>query len=137
MKSLLIVAISSFLIGFVLAESFYDNPPEYHQTNKTKLAIENQGTMPYDDPFAPFKTSNLKYPTTKITWKSVKNVHAECDKIRAETGSPKYTGGELACATWSNGECTIVTDRYTNMGTVGHEIRHCFFGNWHKKFDNF
>ena len=40
----------------------------------------------------------------------------------------------VACAVFVEGDktCTIITGEFTSLATVGHEVRHCFEGLWHK-----
>ena len=38
----------------------------------------------------------------------------------------------LACSEYNNRMCIIYTGRVTDMAQVGHEIRHCFEGQWHR-----
>lgn len=61
-----------------------------------------------------------KYPTMKVEWKAVDDVPAEC-------GNPLSKG----CAFIENNKCLVITGRDTNLAILGHEIRHCFEGQWH------
>jgi hypothetical protein len=67
-------------------------------------------------------------PEKTIRWVVVENVSAVCqNKIPALSGQRI-----LACSEYNNRSCTIYTGRVTDMAIVGHEIRHCFEGAWHK-----
>ena len=67
-------------------------------------------------------------PEKSIRWVVVENVSAVCqNKIPALSGQRI-----LACSEYNNRACTIYTGRTTDMAIVGHEIRHCFEGAWHK-----
>ena len=51
------------------------------------------------------------------------------------TGIPiTPTSRPMACAFWNvrRKECTIVTGKETNNVALGHELRHCFEGHFHK-----
>jgi hypothetical protein len=67
-------------------------------------------------------------PEKSIRWVVVENVSAVCqNKIPALSGQRI-----LACSEYNNRACTIYTGRTTDMAIVGHEIRHCFEGAWHR-----
>jgi hypothetical protein len=38
----------------------------------------------------------------------------------------------LGCATYDQVSCTVYTGTDTNHQLLGHEVRHCFHGNFHK-----
>lgn len=135
MKYLITVAIASFFMGFFIALAMYDNPPVYNQSKTTRIAMYKERVLPYDDPFLPFKATNKKYPDVRVVWQTAKDVHRECNKSRVALGLHTFNNDELACSIFSGDECTIITSRYPTMHSVGHEIRHCFFGNWHEKLD--
>jgi hypothetical protein len=67
-------------------------------------------------------------PEKIIRWVVVENVSAVCqNKIPALAGQRI-----LACSEYNNRACTIYTGLITDMAIVGHEIRHCFEGQWHR-----
>jgi hypothetical protein len=67
-------------------------------------------------------------PEKIIRWVVVENVSAVCqNKIPALSGQRI-----LACSEYNNRTCTIYTGLVTDMAIVGHEIRHCFEGQWHR-----
>ena len=84
-----------------------------------------------------FSTSGNLTNSTTINWVTVDNVQARCE---AESRKRKFGGfgyAVEACSFWAKGPsneniCTIVTGKYTNMHTLGHETRHCFQGSFHK-----
>ena len=86
--------------------------------------------------------SNLVTSST-ISWILADNVFEACDsesKIRGNGGFPKLDKGTKmdGCSFWSNPSvnktnvCTIITAKNTDQDTVGHEVRHCFQGNFHR-----
>lgn len=86
----------------------------------------------YDDnPKKPFDASNHNYETMLITWKAVKDVNKECNKMRVKRGETPFGFSVDACSSWSGRMCTIITKAKPTMWSVGHEIRHCYEGNWH------
>jgi hypothetical protein len=67
-------------------------------------------------------------PEKTIRWVVVENVSAVCQgKMPALAGQRI-----LACSEYNNHSCTIYTGLITDMAIVGHEIRHCFEGQWHR-----
>ena len=63
-----------------------------------------------------------------IRWVVVENVSEFCQAKSPWLGNQRV----LACSEYNNRTCTIYTGRVTDMAIVGHEIRHCFEGAWHK-----
>jgi len=67
-------------------------------------------------------------PEKIIRWVVVENVSAVC-----QNKMPALAGQRiLACSEYNNHSCTIYTGLITDMAIVGHEIRHCFEGQWHR-----
>jgi hypothetical protein len=67
-------------------------------------------------------------PEKTIRWVVVENVSAVC-----QNKMPALAGQRiLACSEYNNQTCTIYTGLITDMAIVGHEIRHCFEGQWHR-----
>ena len=90
-----------------------------------------------------FSTDSNFVTTSTIKWVAVDNVFEACDlesKNRGNGGFARLGRGQKmeGCSFWSNmtpnntNMCTIITARNTDHDTVGHEIRHCFQGNFHK-----
>ena len=77
-------------------------------------------------------TDPIFYSKTKtIQWRKVDNVDEYCRTILPELKAGKtYTG----CSQWSKvtEKCTIVTGLTDNFEIVGHELKHCFVGEFHK-----
>jgi hypothetical protein len=100
------------------------------------MMLVSTGAFATEDPEANFSVSNNFTNSTKINWVSVDNVQARCE---AESRKRKFGGfgyAVEACSFWDKGPnnenvCTIVTGKYTNMHTLGHETRHCFQGSFH------
>jgi hypothetical protein len=67
-------------------------------------------------------------PEKIIRWVVLENVSSFCQgKMPALAGQRI-----LACSEYNNRTCTIYTGLITDMAIVGHEIRHCFEGQWHR-----
>lgn len=84
-----------------------------------------------DDPFLLFDASAPKYNNVTIEWRAVDDVQKECEKESRNRGNNGFGFRLNACAFWQGNNCTIITKRRVNMHTLGHEVRHCFFENWH------
>jgi hypothetical protein len=67
---------------------------------------------------------------TVVTWLAVDDVEKECLKAGAKDPGPfQYI---LGCAIYNTKSCRIMTAKTTSMETLGHELRHCFEGKFHK-----
>ena len=89
-----------------------------------------------DNPTKPFSTSKNMTNQSIVIWRPVSNVQAECEKESRKRGFNGFGYGLQACSFWektAKGEdtCTIITVKNPNMHSLGHEMRHCFQGNWH------
>jgi len=86
-----------------------------------------------DDPNMLFSASNNQSAKMSINWIAVDDVNAVCNKERKTQGQSTFGYSIKACSFWNYDAktCTIITKKNTNMHTLGHEMRHCFQGNWH------
>ena len=90
-----------------------------------------------DSPYEKFSTNGNFTTKSKITWEVVDDVQAACNNLRIKNGHKPYTYKVLACSTWTKtffkqDECKIITSKTTSTWTIGHELRHCFQGEYHK-----
>jgi hypothetical protein len=85
-----------------------------------------------DDPYEQFDASRSLTNQTTINWVRVDNVTAACDAENKRLGYPGYGQRLLACSFRTNDTCKIITGKTTTMWSIGHEVRHCFQGSWHK-----
>jgi hypothetical protein len=97
------------------------------------LALIGGNAVASDDPTALFSAASNKTNQVVINWVSVDDVTAVCDRERRAKGQNGFGYTVKACSFWDDDykTCTIITKRNTNMHTLGHEMRHCFQGNWH------
>ena len=67
----------------------------------------------------------------QITWVPSDNPTAECKRLFPKPMT--YHPVIAACAGWDRtaNTCTVVTGTTTTHQILGHEIRHCFEGNFH------
>jgi hypothetical protein len=72
--------------------------------------------------------------TLNTKWVVVKNVQQVCQTITDGPPDILYSG----CATWDRERlhCTIFTGEKVTNELLGHELRHCFYGNFHHKVDS-
>lgn len=93
----------------------------------TSAAAEN-----WRDPNEPFSTKRNQFGTVVVVWRPVDNVQLECEKANARrTGAP--IGFEVeACSYNVNNVCYVITSRWPTQYLLGHEVRHCFQGAFHK-----
>jgi len=82
-------------------------------------------TIPEEGKF----TANPKPGEVRITWLAVADPTAKCKELFPQTmmRHPVIP----ACAGWAGDQCLIVTGTPTNHQVLGHEVRHCFEGNFH------
>jgi len=70
--------------------------------------------------------------TSTITWITVDDVPKACKKKSEELGlDPKGFKNPRACSFYTSSTCTIITKKNPIIGSLEHEVRHCFQGNWH------
>jgi len=69
-----------------------------------------------------------KHVQKYIQWIVVDDLEKAC------FGKPKNPNdGELrGCAIFTPKTCVIYTKRITSLANLGHEMRHCYEGAWHK-----
>jgi hypothetical protein len=86
-----------------------------------------------ENPKAPFPTTENEHETMLITWKPVDNVQKVCQDEYKRRGFGGFNYQVDACSFWNftTRTCTIYTKRNPTLHDVGHEIRHCYQGNFH------
>jgi hypothetical protein len=87
----------------------------------------------WDDPYKPFNARKNEHKTVSITWLVVDDIRQACHKEHNRRGfaAMKVYPDIDACSFWEDNKCTIITKKNPTMHDVGHEVRHCFQGNWH------
>ena len=88
-----------------------------------------------DNPYTMFSAKDNHQGKSTIEWKPVANLQAECEKESKKRGLGGFGYPVTACSFWDNGirgnRCLVLTAKNLNMHTLGHEMRHCFQGNYH------
>lgn len=107
MKKLLIAAIVTTFATNVVAESPYD-----------KFGSEK----------------NITKKTT-VEWYAVSNLQEVCESEGKQYNGHNYGYKVDGCSHWHRSvfgdSCVIYTHLKTDFWTLGHELRHCFQGNFH------
>jgi hypothetical protein len=118
MRNILICGVIGFLIGMALIP-----------TNKTKIKTK---TNPFtESPYDHFDYQDNITSFTYVHWIQVDNIQKACDDLK---GTP-YLTPVVACAVYRSyffiNVCSIYSAKRLNMWTLGHEMRHCFQGDFH------
>lgn len=95
------------------------------------LFVTSLAHADWRDPFEKFDTAKNFTNQSKITWVVADNPTAACAAERTRRGFPQYAGKVMACSFWEQTQCTIITSKLTDRDTIGHELQHCFQGNFH------
>jgi hypothetical protein len=87
-------------------------------------------------------TMNAKHFTleSKISWVFTENVNQLCESQAKKHGTKPFNVGNKkmdGCSFWYKDKegadmCVIITNVKTDYWTLGHEVRHCFHGGFHK-----
>lgn len=86
----------------------------------------------WDSPGDEFDASKTITDKSVVIWKRVDNVQAGCNAESERLGVAKISYRLKACSFYTKNTCTIITGRKTTQHSLGHELRHCFQGKWHK-----
>lgn len=83
-------------------------------------------------PIDMYDISNLRNTTSKVSIIRAKNVLQTCEQESIRRGYGGFKGLAMeACSFHDSKECTIVTGYKTNNDILGHELHHCFAGDFH------
>lgn len=89
-----------------------------------------------ENPHEEFNISRMYSNNVQVTIITSSNVVKTCDQESRKRGNGGFNGSVEACSFFdtgsSNNKCTIVLEKTTNYHTLGHEMRHCLQGNFHK-----
>lgn len=101
------------------------------------IALFASSALAYtEDPHQTFNLANNTTNQIAVTIVPAKNVQAACE---AESRRRGYGGFKIsieACSFWdsskTNNRCMIIVPVWANYHTIGHEMRHCMQGDYHK-----
>ena len=67
-------------------------------------------------------------------WEVRENVAAVCSGAAKLSNTQAWMTPPVACAMWNvaTKECVIITGKQVSHVELGHELRHCFEGNFHR-----
>ena len=84
--------------------------------------------------FTPKPTDKRIMKEVNLRWEVRDAVAQYCAKSIGMGREQAYITPPVACAVWhvQRQECVIVTGRETSHVALGHEVRHCFEGHFHK-----
>ncbi len=70
----------------------------------------------------------------KVRWEVRENVSEVCGRAAKISATQAWMTPPLACAMWNvaSKECVIITGKKVSHLELGHELRHCFEGNFHR-----
>jgi len=88
-----------------------------------------------DDPNEKFDGTQRFTDQSLIKWVVSDNVIKDCEKESRRRGFGGFGYKLQACSFWdqsSTSQCLIITSKKVNMHSLGHELRHCFQGNYHE-----
>jgi hypothetical protein len=86
---------------------------------------------------APFNARPSNYRImnqVRISWEVRNDVAHFCAHAKSMGRDQSYLTPPMACAVWDimKAECTVVTGPVTTHVALGHELRHCFEGHFHR-----
>jgi hypothetical protein len=84
--------------------------------------------------FTPKPVEKRIMKEVKLRWEIRDDVAQYCAKSIGMGREQAFITPPVACAVWhvQRQECVIVTGKETSHVALGHEVRHCFEGHFHK-----
>jgi signal recognition particle subunit SEC65 len=89
------------------------------------------GNDPYITATETYDARQVVTEKSIVTWLRVDDVPTACRKKSAELGVSNNFVNPRACSFWSKESCIIITSKQPKLGSLEHEVRHCFQGDWH------
>jgi hypothetical protein len=83
------------------------------------------------NPEAPFDATKNDTVTKQLSWHISKDIQKTCEQEHVKRGFAKPTWRLDACSFWKGNTCDIFTKPNPTMHDIGHELRHCYQGNYH------
>lgn len=101
------------------------------------LLLVTSASFASETPYDKFPASNNFTDRTIMVWDYADNVQAACESKSRELGNKGFGYAVDACSfRYKNKNnqhvCYVVTSKTVDMWTIGHEMRHCFQGEFHK-----
>jgi hypothetical protein len=83
----------------------------------------------------PQRSGEFAAPAKKvvsITWEARADAGQHCARLMGHFASPASATMFVGCANWDDaGNCRIITPLHLSHELLGHEVRHCFMGDFH------
>lgn len=102
----------------------------------TGCASMQDTTLPVSEleSFVPVPTHARLMNDVKVRWEIRENVVELCSRAAKISTTQAWMTPPLACAMWNvaSKECVIITGKRVTHVELGHELRHCFEGNFHR-----
>jgi hypothetical protein len=115
--------VSALLMGFVLV-------------GLTGCAVTQGPSLPMTEleSFTPVHQTARVMNEVKVRWEVRDNVAAVCSGAAKLSNTQAWMTPPVACAMWNvaSKECVIITGKQVSHVELGHELRHCFEGNFHR-----
>jgi len=73
-------------------------------------------------------TAQPVYPVKRVEWVVTERVDEVCQGMAPINSNKRY----IACAKFNNTSCVVYTKPNLTLAQLGHEMRHCFEGHWHR-----
>ena len=86
------------------------------------------------EPFKPLPAEKRLMNDVRIRWEVREDVAQVCAKAIQMGKEQAYITPPLACAVWDvpQQECIVITGPKPTHVALGHEVRHCFEGRFHR-----
>jgi hypothetical protein len=86
------------------------------------------------EPFKPLAVEKRLMNEVRIRWEVREDVAQVCAKAIHMGKEQAYITPPVACAVWDlpKKECTVITGPKPTHVVLGHEVRHCFEGRFHR-----
>lgn len=90
--------------------------------------FDNSGSRIFD-----MRDNDQKTVTVTIESVDPKDVQRACDRKSKQMGNGGFNYRPLACAFWQGKSCHIIMPHKIDMRSIGHEVMHCYQGDWHSQ----
>lgn len=88
--------------------------------------FDNSGSRTFD-----MRKNESKSVQVTIESVNANDIQKACDAKSKQMGFGGFNYTPLACSFWRGKTCHVIMPHNVDMRTVGHEVMHCFQGDWH------
>ncbi len=85
----------------------------------------------WQNPEAKFDATKNFVTSSTIQWIITNDLQNVCNSESIKRGLGGFNFPVDACSFWKGPSCVIYTRPASTMHEIGHEMRHCFQGNFH------